>query len=144
MKQPNNQYTCSECGKTFKKGNTPVACAVLHQGGCCHYGDTEVIPQSKPDNQIDGLGAILENLVRYIERGEHNGRPIHFIGEYKQQIDQYYADFYRDKIPKKKQLEGYESPWGWTIPDEDKDSKQGWNDCVDTITAQFNRGDNDE
>lgn len=62
----------------------------------------------------------------------------------RQKLNQYYADFYRNKIPKKKQLEGYESPWGWTITDEDKDSKQGWNDCVDTITAQFNRGDNDE
>lgn len=34
----------------------------------------------------DSLDEILDKLVQYIERGEANGRPVHFIGEYKQAI----------------------------------------------------------
>jgi len=39
------------------------------------------------------------------------------------------------KLPEKKILEGYESPWGWTISDEDRDSKEGYNSALDDVKA---------
>lgn len=36
--------------------------------------------------QPKSVDEIFEELVRYIERGESNGRPVHFIGEYKQAL----------------------------------------------------------
>lgn len=38
------------------------------------------------------LDETLEALVRYVERGEANGRPVHFIADYKQSILQWVAD----------------------------------------------------
>ena len=37
------------------------------------------------------------------------------------------------KLPEKKELESYESPWGKTISDEDRDSKEGYNSAIDDM-----------
>lgn len=37
-------YHCLKCGKTFKQNQQKfkTSCAVIHNDGCCHYGEEEV------------------------------------------------------------------------------------------------------
>lgn len=36
-------YTCPRCGRRFERDEpATVRCAVVHVGGCCHYGEREL------------------------------------------------------------------------------------------------------
>lgn len=90
----------------------------------------------QPDNHIDELGEILEThrhdywdyTKALIDLDEFEKREETAI----KQLDQYYADFYRNKIPEKKKVKGYNELAGYSR------FAKGYNQAIDDITAQFN------
>ena len=110
---------------------------------------------SKPGNHIDELDRLGELLIMYgnaysqafREIDPHGNGMSPFDGQKavqersleiqktaKQQLDQYYADFYRNKIPEKQVT-------AWLALNNDErlhDHNTGYNQAIDDITAQFN------
>lgn len=42
QKAPADLFRCGKCGKTFKRGDRTMTCAVMHSpGDCCHYTDIQ-------------------------------------------------------------------------------------------------------
>ena len=39
-------FRCGVCGKTFIRGATNISCCVNHSGGCCHYTDRLISPET--------------------------------------------------------------------------------------------------
>lgn len=108
----------------------------------------------QPDNNVDEMQEIVDFLCGekplqgrwYGEK--HPGIPTFWwrnnLRIAVRQLDQYYADFYRNKIPKK-----IEDDEGWDMAFEQSrgevieccpgdDMAYGFNKAVDLITAQFN------
>lgn len=91
---------------------------------------------SKPDNHVDEI--LIKLHKSHYDTIDGADRCEKYINRAKQQLDQHYADFYRNKIPEK-------------IADATNDKRvpyiggfsEGYNQAIDDITAQFNSGGSD-
>lgn len=109
---------------------------------------------SKPDNHKE-LSVISEILEEWLDdamatssmgvtiddnrtEDDRDRQYIEALEKHSRRIDQYYADFYRNKIPEKKKVKGYNELAGYSH------FARGYNQAINDITTQFNRGDNDE
>ena len=92
----------------------------------------------QPDNHVE-LGAILKEFWELAQSSPPYPWSYDLIAtkQARQKLDQYYADFYRNKIPEKKIPEN-------TPNEAYRGMIGGYNQAIDDITAQFSRGDNDE
>lgn len=106
----------------------------------------------QPNNHVE-LGAILLNFLREFEDKKQNAfrllnegripRPAKAVeAEHIKLYEQQIEDFYRNKIPEK--ITDHPNDPFWKDEMSSNAKMIGWNDCVDTITAQFNKGDSDE
>lgn len=98
---------------------------------------------SKPDNHIDELGAILDELGATIYYGKADDYKD--FGSSLEHAKRQIEDFYRNKIPEKSTLKKHIKPNRQIGVPYLSEYDEGFNAAIRRITAQFNSiGDGDE
>ena len=98
--------------------------------------------KTKPDNNVDELDEILTGLANYIvESIQLQPTPVEYKKLNQRQAKKAIEDFYRNKIPKKRDMFKITKKTVTMMPS----AVVGYNQAIDDITAQFNsKGDSDE